>query len=256
MKKDNVHALSNNQLQTIGAILRDEAGLKTIIAHAQAGSPVDVATFNDVADYVASRRAAWQRAVIMSLLSLTDVQVIVNVLLGKAQLKRRTYTNKMVSGKQEGVGLDFFVPEDAKVLGVKSMPNDAIPENFFPTSLMLLSSAYTPVTTDGVTMHLHQLTDLKQYEVIRGATYVLVSNAAILNADLTLKINGVAYLEEEAIRPLGDAYRTDAIRGSLEIDTVKIAPKATPIVARIVMANTKVPADMILSLAISGVAIV
>ena len=94
MKRDNVQALNSNQLQTIGAILREESVLKRIISAAQGGSPVDVATFNDVADYVSSRRAAWQRPVIMSLLSLTDVQVIVNVLLGKAQLKRRTYTNK------------------------------------------------------------------------------------------------------------------------------------------------------------------
>ena len=255
-RTDNTHALNTNQLNKIGQILRDEAGLKEIIAHAQKGSPVDVATFNDIADYVASRRATWQRPAIMSLLSLTDVQVIVNVLTGKATLKRRTIMNKMVSGKQADTGIKFFVPEDAKVLGVKSILGDSIPDNFFPTSASLMTASYTPVTVDGVTTHLHELTDLKQYEVIRKATYALVSNQSILNGDLELRINGKVYLEEEAIRPLGDAYRTESVRGSVDIDTVYIAPKGTAIEAKIVMQNTPIPQDMIIALAISGVVII
>lgn len=258
-RKDNVHALSNNQLQTIGAILHDEAGLKKIISAAQSGSPVDVATFNDVADYCASRRASWQRGIIMNLLSVTDVQTIVNVLLGKSNLKRTTIMNKMVTGKQKDTGIKFFLGEDAKVVGVKSILGDLITDHFFPTSVSLMTAGYTPITTvvDGVstTVHLHELTDAKQYDEIRKATYALVSNQSILNGDFELKINGKTYLSEEAIRPLGDAYRTDSVRGSVDIDTVHIAPKGTAIEAKIVMQNTAIPNDLIIALAISGVVI-
>jgi len=167
------------------------------------------------------------------------------------QIVERTGT-KVYSTDQ--TGLVFFWKNSKASDGIRTADGNKNPFTFLPKELTLKVATFTPSTADGPLKDkkLHEVDETTRETFLRSADYVLISQAAVKNSLITLKIGNKIYLNKVPLSNIGDNHYHDRKLGMIEIQKQIVAFEGETIEVKVENLNVKFADNLAFELVISG----